>query len=145
MAHIRRARGSGLPPRRLHTSSEMVENGARILVVDDDAGIGRVLQVYLEGLGHAVSVAVSAADGRRMIEELSPDLLIIDVMMPKEDGITATRRIRAQVPDLPILVMTAYGHQTRREAAIAAGASSVLEKPFDMRELAVEISTLLAG
>jgi two-component system, OmpR family, phosphate regulon response regulator OmpR len=118
------------------------ENPAHLLVVDDDDRIRSLLKRYLTGLGHAVTVAKDAAQARTMIDSLVFDLIILDVMMPGEDGISLTKALRFE-RDTPIILLTARGDTNHRIEGLSAGADDYLAKPFEPEELALRIASVL--
>ncbi len=119
------------------------EDGApHILVVDDDSRIRELLSRYLSEQGFRVSTSADAADARRKMEGLSFDLLVVDVMMPGENGTDLTRSIRTH-NDVPVLMLTALGETDARIMGLEAGADDYLAKPFDPRELVLRINSIL--
>jgi two-component system, OmpR family, phosphate regulon response regulator OmpR len=119
-------------------------NGAarHILVVDDDTRLRRLLQRYLAEHGYHVSTAADAAEAKAALKNFAFDLMVLDVMMPGQDGISLTTELRAVI-DLPILLLTALGETEDRVNGLAAGADDYLVKPFDPRELLLRITTIL--
>ena len=115
---------------------------AHILVVDDDTRLRELLRRYLSESGFLVSVAKDAAEARRLLSGLSFDLLVLDVMMPGEDGFSLTESLRQTNP-VPILLLTARGEVDDRIAGLERGADDYLSKPFEPRELLLRISTIL--
>ncbi len=113
-----------------------------LLIVDDDARIRDLLRRFLIRHGLLVSVAADAAAARRLLAGLAFDLIVLDVMMPGEDGISLTRALRAQ-SDTPILLLTARGEASDRIAGLEAGADDYLPKPFEPRELLLRINAIL--
>nr|WP_246408589.1 response regulator [Parvularcula dongshanensis] len=113
------------------------------MVVDDDDGIRRLLARYLRTNGLMVSVARNAAEASKVMDGLTFDALVLDLMMPGEDGISMTRRIRA-VSDVPILILTARGDSKDRIEGLEAGADDYLAKPFEPRELLLRLQGLLS-
>jgi two-component system, OmpR family, phosphate regulon response regulator OmpR len=113
-----------------------------ILVVDDDARLRRLLQRYLTEHGYHVSAAADAADAKAALRNFAFDLMVLDVMMPGQDGISLTGELRRET-DLPILLLTALGETEDRVGGLAAGADDYLVKPFDPRELLLRIATIL--
>ena len=117
---------------------------AHILVVEDDARLRERLARYLTGEGFRVTAATDAADARARMRAISPDLLVLDVMMPGETGLDLTRSLREeQGSDLPVLLLTARGAPEDRIAGFEAGADDYLPKPFEPRELVLRIRALL--
>jgi two-component system phosphate regulon response regulator OmpR len=113
-----------------------------ILVIDDDEGIRRLLARYLRESGFLASAVASAADADKLMGMISFDALVIDVMMPGEDGISMTKRLRAR-SDVPIVLLTARGEPEDRINGLEAGASDYLAKPFEPRELVLRLQGLL--
>jgi two-component system phosphate regulon response regulator OmpR len=118
------------------------EGPSHILVVDDDARIRDLLQRFLTRNGYLVTTARDAGHASRLLESLSFDMLVIDVMMPGEDGFSLTRRIRHGI-DAPILLLTARGETGDRIEGLEAGADDYLAKPFEPRELLLRIAAIL--
>lgn len=117
---------------------------SHILVVEDDARLRDRLARYLTGEGFRVTAAPDAAEARARMRGISPDLLVLDVMMPGESGLDLTRSLRAeQGHDLPVLMLTARGAPEDRIAGFEAGADDYLPKPFEPRELVLRIKALL--
>jgi two-component system phosphate regulon response regulator OmpR len=115
-----------------------------ILVVEDDARLRDRLARYLTGEGFRVTAAHDAAEARARMRGVSPDLLVLDVMMPGESGLDLTRSLREeQGHDLPVLMLTARGAPEDRIAGFEAGADDYLPKPFEPRELVLRIRALL--
>jgi two-component system phosphate regulon response regulator OmpR len=114
-----------------------------LLVVDDDARLRALLQRFLSEQGWRVTVASDAAEARGALAALSFDLLVLDVMMPGETGLDLAESLRRQGDDTPVLMLTARGDPDDRVAGFEAGADDYLAKPFDPRELALRIRTIL--
>ncbi|MCZ6720142.1 MAG: response regulator [Proteobacteria bacterium] len=113
-----------------------------ILVVDDDTRLRELLRQYLSENGYRVTVAVDSAEARGKLEGLSFDLIVLDVMMPGENGIELTDRLRRE-SDVPILLLSAMGETQDRIAGLESGADDYLTKPFEPRELLLRIATIL--
>ncbi len=118
------------------------EPNAHLLVVDDDERIRGLLQKFLMRNGFLVTIARDAAQARRLLAGLEFDLIVLDVMMPGEDGITLTRELRATL-STPILLLTAKGETTNRIEGFEAGADDYLVKPFEPKELLLRINAIL--
>jgi two-component system phosphate regulon response regulator OmpR len=117
---------------------------AHILVVDDDARLRALLSRYLVGEGFRVTTAETAIDARAKLRAINPDMLVLDVMMPGESGLTLTESLRReQGHELPVLLLTARGAPEDRIAGFEAGADDYLGKPFEPRELVLRIRALL--
>lgn len=115
---------------------------AHLLVVDDDERIRGLLQKFLMRGGFLVSVARDAAQARRLLSGLEFDLIVLDVMMPGEDGIELTRDLRHHMTT-PILLLTAKGETGNRIEGLEAGADDYLVKPFEPKELLLRINAIL--
>ena len=121
----------------------MPEDAApHLLIVDDDERIRTLLQKYLMRNGFWVTAARDAAHARRVRAGLAFDLIVLDVMMPGEDGMALTRAIR-QGGQVPILLLTARGAPEDRIDGLEAGADDYLPKPFEPRELVLRINAIL--
>jgi two-component system, OmpR family, phosphate regulon response regulator OmpR len=117
---------------------------AHILVVDDDALLRALLSRYLAGEGFRVTTAETAMDARDKLRAINPDMLVLDVMMPGESGLSLTESLRReQRHDMPVLLLTARGAPEDRIAGFEAGADDYLGKPFEPRELLLRIRALL--
>jgi two-component system phosphate regulon response regulator OmpR len=117
---------------------------SHILVVEDDARLRDRLSRFLTSEGFRVTAAPDAAEARARMRGISPDLLVLDVMMPGESGLDLTRSLRdEQGHDLPVLLLTARGAPEDRIAGFEAGADDYLPKPFEPRELVLRIRALL--
>ncbi|MCX7369742.1 MAG: response regulator [Alphaproteobacteria bacterium] len=119
------------------------EDPAHILVVDDDARLRALLQRFLTEQGFRVSTAENAATARAALADMAFDLLVLDVMMPGESGLELTAALRAEGQEVPILMLTARGAPDDRIAGLEQGVDDYLAKPFDPRELALRIRTIL--
>jgi two-component system phosphate regulon response regulator OmpR len=115
---------------------------AHLLVVDDDERIRGLLQKFLIRSGFLVSVARDAGQARRLLAGLEFDLVVIDVMMPGEDGISLTTALRRSLAT-PILLLTARGETQNRIEGLEAGADDYLVKPFEPKELLLRINAIL--
>jgi len=114
-----------------------------ILVVDDDTRLLGLLKKYLRENGHLVTAARDAAEAQRKMEGFAFDLLVVDVMMPGEDGLELTRTLRGLDDDVPILLLTARSEPQDRIAGLESGADDYLGKPFEPRELLLRIQSIL--
>jgi two-component system phosphate regulon response regulator OmpR len=118
------------------------DDALHLLVVDDDSRIRQLLSRYLVDHGFRVTIAGNAAEARQRLIGLSFDLLIVDVMMPDENGVALVRSLR-ETMDVPILMLTARAEPESRIAGLEAGADDYLAKPFDPRELLLRIGNIL--
>lgn len=120
----------------------MTDPDAHLLIIDDDERIRTLLQKFLIRNGFLVSAARDAAHARRILLGLDFDLIVMDVMMPGEDGVSLTRDLR-QTSTTPILLLTAKGETEDRIAGLEAGADDYLVKPFEPKELLLRINAIL--
>ncbi len=120
----------------------MSDPAPHLLIVDDDERIRGLLRKFLARHGFLVSVARDAAHARRVLAGLEFDLIVLDVMMPGEDGVALTRALCASL-DTPILLLTARGETDDRIAGLEAGADDYLPKPFEPKELLLRINAIL--
>lgn len=120
----------------------MKEDPPHILVVDDDDRIRNLLGRYLARQGWRASVAADAVSARRLIGSILFDLVVLDVMMPGEDGFSLARWLR-ETGGPPSLLLTARGESADRIKGLEAGADDYLAKPFEPRELALRIEAIL--
>jgi two-component system phosphate regulon response regulator OmpR len=120
-----------------------VAETAHLLVVDDDARLRDLLQRFLTEQGFRVTAVADAAAARRALSAMMFDLLVVDVMMPGESGLALTEGLRREGNEVPILMLTARGAPQDRIAGLEHGVDDYLAKPFDPRELALRIRTIL--
>ena len=123
-------------------SPVLPNNHARILIVEDDVAIHRMLSETLSENGFSVSVAISATEMDRALRREEIDLVVLDVMLPGEDGFSICGRLRAS-SNLPILMLTALGEEVDRIVGLEIGADDYVTKPFNSRELVARIRALL--
>ncbi|WP_299899938.1 response regulator [uncultured Ruegeria sp.] len=120
----------------------MSDMDAHLLIVDDDERIRDLLKKFLMRNGFLVTAARDAAHARRVLSGLDFDMIIMDVMMPGEDGVSLTRALR-ETHTTPILLLTAKGETEHRIAGLEAGADDYLAKPFEPKELLLRINAIL--
>ncbi len=113
-----------------------------LLIVDDDQRIRELLQKYLMRNGFMVSIARDAAQAKRLLKGLAFDLIVLDIMMPEQDGLSLTRKLRETI-DTPILLLTARNEVEDRISGLEAGADDYLPKPFEPKELLLRIHAIL--
>ncbi|MCB1428692.1 MAG: response regulator [Nitratireductor sp.] len=119
------------------------DNAAHLLLIDDDRRIRELLGRYLAEHGYRVTMAGEAASARRKLEGMEFDLLIVDVMMPGESGISLTHSLRSGGKHVPVLMLTALAEADSRIEGLEAGADDYLPKPFEPRELLLRIASIL--
>ncbi|MBM3516376.1 MAG: response regulator transcription factor [Alphaproteobacteria bacterium] len=115
---------------------------AHILVIDDDARLRELLRKFLSEHGYRISTARDAAEARGQITGIAFDLLIVDIMLPGEDGMALTEALR-RTSGVPILMLTALDEPEQRIAGLERGADDYLVKPFEPRELLLRIGNIL--
>ena len=120
----------------------MSELDAHLLIVDDDERIRDLLKKFLMRNGFLVTAARDAAHARRVLSGLDFDLIVLDVMMPGEDGVSLTKSLR-ETHSTPIMLLTARGETEHRIAGLEAGADDYLAKPFEPKELLLRINAIL--
>jgi CheY-like chemotaxis protein len=118
---------------------------ARILIVDDNPTNLKLVRVLLEGEGHEVRTAADAGEALAVLEELVPDLVLMDVQLPGMDGLELTRRIKADPRTGGVLVvaLTAYAMKGDEERILAAGCDGYVAKPIDTRALPATVAVYL--
>ena len=121
----------------------MTESRPRVLVVDDDRAVRDSLRRSLEFNGYEVVLAADGAEGLVAVGAQHPDVVVVDVMMPRLDGIETTRALRAAGNDVPVLVLTARDAVGDRVEGLDAGADDYLTKPFALEELLARLRALL--
>jgi DNA-binding response OmpR family regulator len=114
----------------------------RILVVDDDPTVAEVVARYLVRDGHDVECVADGHTALRAAEEKTPDLVVLDLMLPGIDGLEVCRRLRERWP-VPIVMLTALGEETDRLVGLETGADDYVTKPFSPRELALRVRSVL--
>ncbi|MFG1951677.1 response regulator transcription factor [Micromonospora sp. NPDC048830] len=117
--------------------------GHHVLVVDDDRTVSDVVRRYLEQDGCRVRLSFDGADALAAVAAERPDLVVLDLMMPGLDGIEVCKRLRARMPDLPVVMLTALGDEADRVAGLEVGADDYVTKPFSPRELVLRIRSVL--
>jgi DNA-binding response OmpR family regulator len=115
----------------------------RVLVVDDDVTVAEVVLGYLRRDGFEAAHAVDGLAALRIAAAAPPDLVILDLMLPGIDGLEVCRRLRAERPDLPVVMLTARGEEEDRIAGLEVGADDYVVKPFSPRELALRVRSVL--
>src|SRR6201992_1705112 len=115
-----------------------------ILVVDDDLGLRELLDRYFAGNGYRVTSVASARQMREALASHRIDLIVLDLMLPGDDGLTLCRNLRANQPyDIPLLMLTARGDEADRVVGLEMGADDYVTKPFSPRELIARVKALL--
>ncbi len=115
----------------------------RILVIEDDPSILRGLQLNLGMEGYLVRSAMDGETGLALARTEKPDLVVVDVMLPRLGGLEVVREIRREDPELPVLILSAKGQETDKVAGLQLGADDYMVKPFGLKELLARIDALL--
>ena len=115
----------------------------KILLVDDEQAITANLSPFLERSGFVVAVAADGEEGLAQVPGFSPDLIVLDILMPKLDGRETLRRLRQAGNWTPVILLTQVGESTERAMALEEGADDYLNKPFDPHELVARIRAVL--
>lgn len=119
-----------------------IQDRERILVVDDEASIRRILETRLKMVGYDVYTAADGEEAMESYQKNNPDLVILDVMMPKMDGYGVTREIR-KTSETPIIILTALGDVSERITGLELGADDYVIKPFSPKELEARVKAVL--
>ena len=114
-----------------------------ILVVDDDRRIRELLKSYLLANGYRVSAAASAVEARKQMEGIAFDLIVLDVMMPGESGLSLITSLRNEKLEIPVLMLSALSETSDRIAGLSSGSDDYLAKPFEPKELLLRLQSLL--
>ena len=127
----------------MELNQDMAAAGARILMVDDDPGIRDVVSDFLGRHGYRVETAGDAREMEQALERASVDLIVLDVMLPGEDGLAVCRRLAADEAAPPIIMLSAMGGDTDRIVGLELGADDYLAKPCNPRELLARVRAVL--
>ncbi|MGE5144143.1 MAG: response regulator [Acidobacteriota bacterium] len=119
-----------------------MESPEHILIVDDDAEIRTLLSAYFQKNGYRTSVAADGVAMGKALERSAVDLIVLDLMLPGEDGLALCRKLRAD-SDTPVIMLTARGEETDRIVGLEMGADDYLAKPFSPRELLARVKSVL--
>ena len=115
---------------------------AKLLIIDDDANICEMLKLYFENEGYKVRSANDGVEGVNLFKIYEPDLVLLDIMMPKKDGWQVCREIR-EISSKPVIMITAKGEVFDKVLGLELGADDFIVKPFDMKELSARIKAVL--
>ena len=118
---------------------------AKILLVDDEPNIREVVSLYLRRDGHVVIAAADGEEALRLYQQTRPDLVVLDLMLPKVSGLEVCRRLGAEATDrrVPLIMLTARGEEEDRIVGLSLGADDYVVKPFSPRELAARVEAVL--
>ena len=113
-----------------------------VMLVEDDQDTIAILQLYLEHQGYRSVVALDGEEALKSVKKFDPDLIILDLMLPKLDGLEVCRCIRAE-SQIPIVILTAWEGQDSRRAGLSLGADDYISKPFSPKKLMSRVQSLL--
>ena len=113
-----------------------------ILIADDDTNVHQSLSVYFKREGYQILSAYDGAEALSLVDRMKPDIVLLDIMMPKKDGLAVCREIRA-VSNVPIIVLSAKGEEFDKLLGLELGADDYITKPFSPREVLARIKTVL--
>jgi two-component system response regulator ResD len=116
---------------------------AQVMVVDDDATVASVVVTYLEHAGHTTRHLSDGHSALAALAESTPDLVVLDLMLPGVDGLEVCRRVRTEWPHLPVVMLTALAEPEDRIAGLEVGADDYVTKPFSPRELVLRVDSVL--
>ncbi len=116
--------------------------GEKVLIVDDEASIRRILETRFKMLGYDIATAADGDEALDIFNKFSPDIVILDIMMPKMDGYGVTKEIRKQ-NEVPIIILTALGDVAERITGLELGADDYVVKPFSPKELEARVKAIL--
>jgi len=114
----------------------------KVLIVDDEASIRRILETRFKMLGYETAIASDGEEALHLFEQFNPDIVILDIMMPKMDGYGVTKEIRKN-NDTPIIILTALGDVSERITGLELGADDYVVKPFSPKELEARVKSIL--
>ena len=114
----------------------------KILIVDDDSNISELLKMYFENEGYDVKIANDGVEGLNYFKIFEPDLVLLDIMLPKKDGWQVCREIR-EMSSKPVIMITAKGEVFDKVLGLELGADDFVVKPFDMKELSARVKAVL--
>lgn len=114
----------------------------KILIVDDDANISELLKIYFENEGYSVKIASDGVEGLNYFKMFEPDLVLLDIMLPKKDGWQVCREIR-EMSSKPVIMITAKGEVFDKVLGLELGADDFVVKPFEMKELSARVKAVL--
>lgn len=114
----------------------------KILIVDDDPNISDLLKMYFENEGYDIKLAADGSEGLNYFKMYEPDLVLLDIMLPKKDGWQVCREIR-EISSKPVIMVTAKGEVFDKVLGLELGADDFVTKPFDMKELSARVKAVL--
>ncbi len=124
------------------SASSQAKRNEKVLIVDDEASIRRILETRFKMLGYETAIASDGEEAIQLFDQFSPDIVILDIMMPKMDGYGVTKEIRKN-NDTPIIILTALGDVSERITGLELGADDYVVKPFSPKELEARVKSIL--
>lgn len=121
----------------------MTENDYSLLIVDDQQGVRRLLYEAFSDEGYHVRMAEGGQEALKIVSQEMPDIILLDIKMPVMNGLETLRELRKMDPDVPVLMMTAYGEMEVVEAAKKMGVKHYIIKPFDLHEVRLLVKAIL--
>lgn len=122
--------------------ASQAKRNEKVMIVDDEASIRRILETRFKMLGYETAIASDGEEALQIFEQFSPDIVILDIMMPKMDGYGVTKEIR-KGSDTPIIILTALGDVSERITGLELGADDYVVKPFSPKELEARVKSIL--
>ncbi len=126
----------------IDTQSSTVVGAKKVLVIEDDEDIARVLEEFLQGSNYQVWVAHTGAEGERLLNEVHPDLVLLDLVLPDTDGLIFCAQLRPRW-NIPVILISATQRQRDRVLGLKLGADDFIAKPFDLDELLARVEAVL--
>ena len=119
----------------------------KILLIEDEAGQVEMLQMRLETSGYEFVSAMDGEEGLKKVHEEKPDLILLDIVIPRIDGFEVCKRLKgsADTKNIPVIIMTAAGLKDMEDKCLATGADSVVRKPYNSADLLAKIKALFGG
>jgi DNA-binding response OmpR family regulator len=127
-------------PDSIETAPEAASRQSRVLIIDDDAGLSRVVALVLQGSGFEADVATNGDEGLRLAGEHAYDAIVLDLRMPGKDGRTVYREMRRSGIETPVMILSAFD---AREARDELGAQAFLNKPFEPDRLVAQVQSII--
>ena len=118
-------------------------NDYKILIAEDDIDLGNVLKMFIEMNGFSVTLVTDGNEACEKVEDINPDLCVLDINMPGKDGFTTAQFIRNRIPDMPIVFLTARNQKQDRVKGLKLGADDYITKPFEPDELVLRLQNIL--
>jgi DNA-binding response OmpR family regulator len=129
------------------TDDSPAPSGARVVVIDDENDILLLVRTALQSAGHEVLTAMSGADGLDLIREVTPDLIILDIMMPDKSGLEVLQELKAdeKTGSIPVIMLTGLSDKEKVQTALDQGAEYYIVKPFEYNDLLGKVTMAMEG